>query len=186
MMSDISILKEMIKDTATVPLKDDQHGKKQVILEEPPPADYSVTIYGMPDDDQTIIIKADAFPAPQDIFANSKSECKRADFVIISDTGSKKVIVYIEMKAGKGHTEKEIIHQLNGAKCLIAYCREIGQSFWNHNNFLKDYEYRFVSIRKISISKKPTRLPSRTIVHDRPDQMLKITSPKGLQFNKII
>ncbi len=184
MISDISILKEMIKDTATVPLKDN-HGKKQVILKEPPPADYSVTIHGMPDNNQTIIIKADAFTAPKDIFANSKSECKRADFVIIAETDSKKVIVYIEMKAGKGRTEKEIIHQLNGAKCFIAYCREIGQSFWNHKHFLKDYEYRFVSIKEISIDKRPTRLSKKSSTHDSPDKMLKITS-KFLQFNKII
>ena len=67
-MSDIVILKEMIKTTAVVPLEA-YHSKNKVTLEEPPPAGYSVTIYGMPDDDQTIVIKADAFTAPKDIFA---------------------------------------------------------------------------------------------------------------------
>ncbi|WP_341740275.1 hypothetical protein [Microcoleus sp. CAWBG640] len=42
-MSDIAILKEMIQESATVPLEDSYgKGKKQVILKEPPPADYSV------------------------------------------------------------------------------------------------------------------------------------------------
>jgi hypothetical protein len=181
-MSDISILKEMIKDTATVPLKDD-HGKKKVILEEPPPANYSVTIHGMPDDNQTIIIKADVFKAPKEIFANSKHECKRSDFVIVADTDRKKVIICIELKAGKG---KEIVQQLKGAQCFVAYCREIGQSFWNEQDFLKDYEYRFVSITNIGLSKRTTRPPKETDTGKSPDQMLKITSSKGIQFNHLI
>ena len=188
MMSDIVILKEMIKTTAVVPLEA-YHSKNKVTLEEPPPAGYSVTIYGMPDDDQTIVIKSDAFTAPKDIFADSKHECKRADFVIVAETDGKKVIICIEMKAGGGKSEAEIIQQLKGAKCFVSYCREIGQSFWNHQNFLKDYVYRFVSIRKISISKKPTRPLKRMEIeeiHDRPDRMLKITSPKGLQFNRLV
>jgi hypothetical protein len=99
-MSDIAILKEMIKESARVSLKDGK-AKKQLILNEPWPADYYVTIYGMPDDDQVVVIKADAFTSPQAVFIGSKGECKRADFVIIADTGKKKVILCIEMKAGK-------------------------------------------------------------------------------------
>jgi hypothetical protein len=34
-MSDIAILKEMIKQSATVPLVEDSYGKKQVTLTEP-------------------------------------------------------------------------------------------------------------------------------------------------------
>lgn len=184
-MSDIAILKEMIKNTATVPLQND-HGKKKVILKEPPPANYSVTIYGMPDDDQTIVIKADTFTAPKGIFADSKCECKRADFVIIADTDEAKFIICIEMKSGKGGTEKEIIQQLKGAQCFVAYCREIGQSFWENQDFLKDYVYRFVSVRHISIPKRPTRSSGKANTHDRPDRMLKVTSPKGLHFNHLL
>lgn len=154
-MSDIAILKEMIQESATVPLVEHK-GKKQVILKEPPPADYSVTIDGMPDDAQVIVIKADAFPAPKTVFINSKGECKRADFVIIADTGKKKVILCIEMKAGKGEPS-EIIQQLLGARCLVAYFRKLGELFWNQPNFLKDYEYRFVCIKNIKLPKKKTR-----------------------------
>lgn len=65
-MSDIAILKEMIKDTATVPLTKNNYGKNTVILEES--NDYSVTINGMPDNEQVIVIKTDAFKARR--FAN--------------------------------------------------------------------------------------------------------------------
>ncbi|HEY9852165.1 MAG TPA: hypothetical protein V6D28_22010 [Leptolyngbyaceae cyanobacterium] len=184
-MSDIAILKEMIKDSATVPLEDPYgNGRKQVKLTEPPPANYCVTIIGMPDDDEVIIIKADAFSSPNAVFKGNSGECKRADFVIIANTSQRKVILCIEMKAGKGGSEADIIQQLKGAQCFVAYCREIGQSFWNQPNFLKSYEYRFVSIRDISISKKPSRIDSG--IHDRPDRMLKISSPHNLQFNQLI
>lgn len=182
-MSDIAILKEMIKETATIPLED-HHKKKKVILREPPPANYSVTIHGMPNDDEVIIIKADTFSLPNQVFQGNKGECKRADFVIIANTDTQKVILCIEMKAGKGGLEKEIIQQLQGAECFVAYCRKIGQLFWNNRNFLKDYNYRFISIKDISISKKPSR--TKASIHDRPERMLKISSPDYLEFNHLI
>jgi hypothetical protein len=184
-MSDIAILKEMLKDAATVTLIN-HHKRKKVVLVEPPPGDYAVTIYDLPDEDEVMVIKADSFPAPQKIFAGTKGECKRADFIVIADTDGEKVIIFIEMKAGKGSTEAEIIQQLQGSQCLIAYCREVGRVFWNQPNFLENYEYRFVSIKNIRIDKRPTRTPHKDGRHDRPDQMLKISSPNHLQFNHLI
>lgn len=185
-MSDIAILKEMIHENATVPLENDRDGKKKVILREEPPANYSVTIRGMPNDDEVIIIKADFFSSPNAVFKGEHGECKRADFVIIADTDKKKVILCIEMKGGKGGLEKDIIQQLKGSQCFVAYCREIGQSFWNQQDFLKGYQYRFVSIREISISKKPTRTSSTNRIHDHPARMLKITSPHYLRFDQLV
>lgn len=185
-MGDIAILKEMLQDTATVPLEERNH-KKQVTLAEPAPANYSVTLYGMPNEDEVIIIKADAFTSPNTVFKGKYGECKRADFMIIADTEKIKVILYIEMKAGKGDTEANIIKQLKGAECFVAYCREIGRKFWNQPDFLSNYEYRFVSIRDISISKKPTRTQSKQqAIHDSPEKMLKITSPNYLRFNHLV
>ena len=184
-MSDIAVLKEMIQDHAKVPLEINQYGKNKVTLVEPQPANYSITINGMPDDDEVIIIKADLFSSPKGIFKGGNSECKRADFVIVADTDRKKVILCIEMKAGKGGVESEIIQQLKGAKCFVVYCQEIGRLFWNKKNFLKGYEYRFVSIKNISIAKQPTRNKNAPI-HDQPDRMLTISSPNYLEFNRLV
>ncbi|MHC5734293.1 hypothetical protein [Nostoc sp.] len=183
-MSDIAILKEMINETATVALENDRYGKNKVTLREPPPANYDVTIYGMPDDDEVIIINADKFKSPDTVFKGNRGECKRADFVIVTDTGKKKVILCIEMKAGKGGSHTEIIEQLKGAQCFVAYCREIGQSFWKEQNFLKDYECRFVSIKNIKIPKKITRIDPN---HDSLSN-IKILKKSGssFQFNDLV
>lgn len=185
-MSDIAILKEMIQETAKVPLMEDSYGKKKVILREPDLPNCFVTIHGMPNDDQVIIIKADNFTSPESIFCGSKGECKRADFVIIADTGKKKVILCIEMKA-KATTSPEwkIIQQLKGTKCFVAYCQKIGKEFWSAKQFLDAYVYRFVTIRNINIHKKPTR-EAINDEHDRPEKMLKISSPHHIQFNFLI
>jgi hypothetical protein len=182
-MSDIAILKEMIKDTATVPLED-HYNRKQVTLTEPQHNNYSVTIQGMPDEDEVVIIKADTFSSPNAVFKGNHGECKRADFVIVADTANKKVILCIELKA-KTDAEKEIIQQLTGAQCFVAYCKEIGKAFWKQQNFLKTYHYRFVSISHISVPKKKTRIDRSTGTHDRPDRMLKISYPPYLQFNHL-
>lgn len=106
------------------------------------------------------------------------------DFVIIADGGDKKVIICIEMKARKD-SQKEIIQQLTGARCFIAYCQEVGKSFWQAKGFLKGCAYRFVSINHISIAKRKTRIDRHSGVRDRPDRMLKISSPKRLEFSHL-
>ncbi|MTJ14365.1 hypothetical protein FJR11_17625 [Anabaena sp. UHCC 0187] len=184
-MSDIAILKQMIKEIATVPLEK-KNGKNLVTLTEPDLPDCFVTIHGMPHNDEVIIIKADEFKSPDTVFIGSKGECKRADFVIVADTDTKKVILCIEMKAKTTtSTEKKIIEQLKGAKCFVTYCQKIGKEFWAQPTFLDSYVYRFVTIRNINIHKRPTR-EEITVTHDIPERMLKISSPKGLQFNRLI
>ncbi|TAE56148.1 MAG: hypothetical protein EAZ76_04000 [Nostocales cyanobacterium] len=187
-MSDIAILKEMFKETATVPLQNDLHGKKILTLEEPDLPNCFVTIRGMPNADQVIVIKADKFPAPEAVFNGSKGECKRADFIIIADTEMKKVILCIEMKAKrKTAKEWEIIQQLKGAKCCVEYFQKIGKEFWGYPYFLDNYAYRFITIRDINIDKRPTQ---EKIIdnHDIPERMLKIAAPKSnyILFNRLI
>jgi hypothetical protein len=77
-MSDIVIFKEMIRNTATASLEN-HHSKKKVVLKEPPPADYDVTIYGMPEDDEVIVIKADSFTAPKELQPFPKT---RSTFIV--------------------------------------------------------------------------------------------------------
>ncbi len=180
-MSDIDILHQMIKESARIFLSD-IYGKKQLTLSEPQHEKSSVTIRGVPE--SAIIIKADAFKSPDTVFNGLHGECKRSDFVIIADTDNKKIILFIEMKARKG-SEKEIIQQLTGAQCFIAYCREIGKAFWNQKKFLDDYAYRFVSIGHTGIPKRKTRISRQVGVHDCPERMLKIDSPHHLQFNHL-
>lgn len=162
-------------------------------LHEPKCADnesYTVEIQQIPTD--TVVIKTDKFPPPLDIFNKIKGVRKRADFVIITQTAIKQkpknLIIFIELKRGKTDLEASIIQQLKGAQCVIAYCRSIGQVFWQQPDFLNPdkYEYRFVSIRNINVNKKPTFHLNPDGVHNRPERMLKITSPNHLQFKQLV
>ena len=192
-MSDIAILKEMIqeKKDAIVALnerREKTHLKYSVLLTELQDS-YSVTIDGMPKPDEVIIIHVDKFKLAGEFCNGSKGECKRADFVIITDTATEKIILCIEMKKRKD-SNKTIIQQLKGAKCFVYYCQEIGKEFWNQYNFLKDYQYRFVSICHIPISKTKTRSDLKTInpneTHNSPERMLKISGKNHIQFNSLL
>lgn len=194
MLSDIDILKEMINKQATVQLKEQQDGKRlkySVTLTEPQHS-YSVTIDRMPKDDKVIVIDVDTyFPAPK-IFTGSKGECKRADFVIVTNTGTEKIILCLEIKKTKD-SPSTIIKQLTGAQCFVAYCKEIGKAFWHKHNFLDAYQYRFVSIGHLSISKKKTQSESSTNknpdskeIHDCPNRMRKISCSGSLRFDRLI
>ncbi|AFZ25332.1 hypothetical protein Cylst_3169 [Cylindrospermum stagnale PCC 7417] len=188
-MSDIAILKKMIKEEFTVSLaerKDGTHFNYSVTLTETQD-NYSVTIDGMPNFNEVIIINAENFLAPIKVFNGSKGECKRADFIMIADTDTEKIIICIEMKKTKG---KKIIQQLKGAKCFVSYCQEIGKAFWTKHNFLDTYQYRFISIGHIPISKEKTRHDGKkkdsNKTHDCPEKMLIIKGKNSLQFDSLI
>lgn len=180
-MSDIDILHQMIKDTAKIVVSD-KSNKKLVALTEPQQTKCSVTIHGLPDD--VIVIKADAFRSPDTVFKGTKGECKRADFVIVADTGRKKIILCIEMKSKKG-SGTEIKKQLTGAECFALYCQGIGRKFWKQCDFLDGYAYRFVSVSHISVGKCKTRTARSSGTHDHPDRMLKIARPHYLEFSHL-
>lgn len=181
-MSDIAILNEMIKDLARVPVELDAFGKTYATLVEPQDPSSNVTIYGLPAD--AVIIKADVFDI-RSVFKGTKNECKRADYVVIADTGTKKRILYIEMKKNKD-LEWSIIAQLKGASCFIAYCRDIAKCFWNENTFLNGFEPRFVSFGHTgSIKKQKTRIEKPTACHNTPERMMKISWPHRPQFNHL-
>ncbi|MGB5770925.1 MAG: hypothetical protein WBM32_13810, partial [Crocosphaera sp.] len=141
---DLNILDEMIQDEARIQLTDN-HGKKQVILPEVQ-GKYEITIRNVPEN--TIVIDPEKFESPKTIFKGDKGECKRADYIIISHENKKKIIIILEMKAGKA-TEKEVIKQLKGAECFVYYFQKIGKSFWGNSSFLNGYKYRFISIKQI-------------------------------------
>lgn len=189
-MADFDILRDLIRD-AVLASVECEYKKKTIVLEEPgdqQQSAYSLKIRNVPD--AFIAFKVDAFPAPKNIFKNDKGECKRADFVIIASNDKVSWIVYIEMKGGNLGSEKEIVQQLRGARCLVAYCRAIGREFWQEPNFLaeKNYRQRFISVKNIQISKQPTRLGPKSGQHDTPENMLKLNGVANgrLQFNKLV
>ena len=182
MPDDINILQQMIKNSAKLSLTD-HYGSKRVTLFEPQCRDSSVNISGLPDN--IIVIKADEFKSPDSIFGGELGECKRADFLIISQSDDKKIILFIEMKVRKG-SQQDIVKQLTGTQCFVAYVREIGRAFWKRRDFLGGYDCRFISISHTPIAKGKTRLTRQTGIHDQPERMLKIAYPHHLQFNHLV
>ncbi|MBF0294012.1 MAG: hypothetical protein HQL96_02395 [Magnetococcales bacterium] len=171
-MTDSDILLDMLHKEITTSTND----SKIKLKEE---NSYAVTIADLPSD--AIIIKTDSFPAPLGCFQNTRGECKRADYILISET--KKVILFIELKGNK-EDGSTIIKQLKGALCVAAYFREIGKQFWDKKDFLDGYKNRFIGITEISISKR-TSIVKQEKLHDSPQKFLKISSPRYLIFGQL-
>jgi hypothetical protein len=192
MLDDIEILKDMFKEHALEQLECRQEGTHDIYsvrLKEPQDK-YFVMIDKMSNHDEAIVINPEAFVAPMAIFKGSKGECKRADFVIID--AKEKFIIYIEMKRTK-NSRKGIKQQLAGAECFIAYCKEIGRTFWGNEKFLDAYQQRFVTINRINNrdDDKKKRIPitvstNNTVVHDRPEKMLRIPHREKLRFEQLV
>ena len=146
----------------------------------------TVEIKGLPPD--SIVIRAEDFESPLTVFNGSKGEGKRADFVIVSnDENERKWIICLETKGGN-KTRSEVVAQLKGAKCFISYCKCIGKSFWESEEFLDDYEYRFVSVVRLNDPRKRRTDPFYYTenLHDRPEVFLKISRIFSIHFSKLI
>ncbi len=185
-MNDIQILKDMLNNNAMVELQTGP-GRPSVDLTDSQSGS-TVKIKGLPHD--SIVIRAEDFENPLTIFKGTKGERKRADFVIVSnDDNDKKWIICIETQERGSKKAWEIIQQLKGAACFINYCKCIGKSYWNSDNFLDSYECRFVSIVEINPNKRKRKTQpfySGRELHNRPEFFKKISQGTNIYFNKLI
>ena len=149
-MNDIEILKEMLVSDAQVPLR--QAGGRPLSVElTDRQANTTVEIKGLPHD--SIVIRAEDFEDPLTVFVGSKGERKRADFMIVSNEEQGKWIICIETQAGNYKRRREVIEQLKGTLCFVHYCKCIGKEFWEWEEFLDGYQYRFISMIDVNSNK---------------------------------
>jgi hypothetical protein len=184
-MTELEVLNNMIKDSAKVGLISKSDSKTaHVILKEPQSPTSKVTIYGLPLD--AIVIKVDKFKSPDTILTENEGQRKRADYIIVSNKGSKKNILHIEIKTTK-YDEKNSIKQLKGAVCFVGYCKAIAKEFWNEDKFLSEFHPRFVCFAHTgSIQKKQTKITKKSKGNGTPERMMKVSYPNKVQFDRLV
>jgi hypothetical protein len=130
-MDDFELLQQLFGDKL-IQAEEGNYGKPQLILQE---KGYSICIKNVPEN--VVAIKTDSFPDLRHFFhcSGDVGQCKRADFVVISND---KKLIFIELSTTNKQT-KEVEQQLQGAQCVIEYCRSIGEKFYQCDSFLKDF-----------------------------------------------
>ena len=185
-MNDIQILREMLTPDAQVTLQSGQ-GRPSAQLTDLQ-SGTTVEIKGVPPD--SIVIRAEDFENPLAVFNGTKGERKRADFVIVSnDERGRKWIICIETQEMDAKLASHVVQQLKGAYCFISYCKYIGKSFWESEEFLDGYEYRFVSITDLNFNRSRRRTqPFHSVgeLHNRPEVYLKISRITTIYFRNLV
>lgn len=148
-----------------------------------------VDIYDVPDN--SLLIKIDATKPPHSLFKTNKGECRRCDYILISEIENKPILLFIEMKSTKKIREpSEIIKQFHGAECIIDYCNAILERFHNKKMFFNDFNKYFVVFYKPRIAKRNTRPAKEKAAHpgrnNTPESMLKYPSPHNPSLNQLI
>ena len=187
-MNDIEILKEMLNCGVKVPLKQEEGRLPSVELKDEQ-SKGTVEIKGLPYD--SIVVRAEDFEEPLKVFEGTKGERRRADFVIVSNGERGKWIICIEIEDSNDKGGSEIIEQLKGALCFVNYCKCIGREFWEWEDFLDDYKYRFVCMANLNLEKRRTRsyspyIQSKGRLHDIPDAFLKFLGSPNLHFSNLL
>lgn len=183
-MDNFDVLNELIKDDARVIPFDDKN-RLSVILKEPSYPQSQVKISGLPNN--AIVIKSDYWPPPDRVFTGSKNECKRADYIIISEKNDKLFILYIELKNSNSTHRNDVINQFKGVRCLFDYCQSIGKMFWKKRDFLDRAQHRYICFAHTSIIKKRRTRIERQIKrnHNQPEDFMKICWPNHNEFNEL-
>ena len=176
----------MFTPDAQVPLQSGQ-GRPSVQLTDLQ-SGTTVEIKGVPIN--SIVIRAENFEEPLTVFNGLRGERKRADFVIVSnDERQRKWVICIETQEMDAKQASHVIQQLKGACCFISYCKSIGKSFWELEEFLDGYQYRFVSIVDLNFNKSRRQTQpfySTGALHNRPNEFLKISRSPTVYFRKLI
>lgn len=183
MIATTQVLAELLEPNAVIWPRVNIHGKRELKLCEPDEADCVVLIRDVPPD--ALALKADLFPQPRGVFKGSKGECKRADYIIISE--ERKTIIFVELKLTRAQ-QNHVTQQLKGAHCLLHYCQEIVFRFWGVPSFLCDCSKRYVHIVRSSLHKRPTRpsKKSRPAKHDTPENHMRIANSNYISFNALV
>lgn len=178
MIAVTQVLSELLEPNAVIRPCMSAYGKCELELHEPEEADCVVRIRDVPPD--VLAVKADLFPQPRGVFRGSKGECKRADYIVISEDAN--TIIFVELKL-TGAQHNHVTQQLKGAHCLLHYCEEIVFRFWGVPNFLSGCKKRYVHIVKSSLHKRPT-LPSKALPqsHDTPENHMRIPNNSYIPF----
>lgn len=173
MTSDIDILSEMLQDKIFSRSVKSDTGKPIITLTETENNEqYSVTLVDAPED--SLVIKADKFSSQNRFFKNVKSKevNKRADYIIISAKPDP-VILFVELKLRS--KSAEIKQQLKGAACVLAFCREVGKQFWEKEDFLDQYDHRYIGITEGNVESQPIGIGST--IHSSPESFLSVPMP---------
>lgn len=179
-MSDTSVLRRMLRPNIIIPLDDHYRNQKKLVLTEPQATDSHVEVYNVPVD--SIVIDIDRAFQNQGLFQGSSGECKRADYLLISESEQK--VLFIELKQGKAEREG-IIQQLRGALCTFEYCQSIAREFFHESDFLMTYEKRFVAIKQTGSRARRSEVTRIESQHNRPDLLMTISGVRSIQFNQI-
>lgn len=149
-----------------------------------------VDIFDVPE--ESVLIKLDRAEPPHSLFKKEKGKCRRCDYVLITKTKYKHIMLFIEMKSAKRVPVSDVKKQFWGAECVIDYCNATLKRFHDQADFFGKFEKRFVVFYKPSISKRSTRLPKKPSLvktsgtNDTPEHMLKYNAPINPSLKSLI
>nr|CAA6806528.1 MAG: Unknown protein [uncultured Thiotrichaceae bacterium] len=179
-MADTAVLRRMLQPNIIIPLQDHYNDKKKLLLQEPQADDSCIEIHNVPAD--SIVIDLDRAFSNQGLFCGSQGECKRADYLLISEQTEK--ILFIELKQSSSG-KSGIIKQLQGSLCAFEYCQIIAREFFHEAEFLQSYQQRFIAFTHTTSRSRKTEVEREVVRHGTPQQPLMIRYTRTFQFNQM-
>lgn len=182
-MNDIEIIQELIHPKAIIqPTQGKYPEKLKAKLSEAKKPDSFIIIAGLPEN-SIIFHVDDCFPEPNKIFAGTRGECCRSDYIIVVEENNALKIVLIELK-GQGDDSAHIKNQLRGSQSFFEYCKAILHIFWQYK-ITSNCIYHYVSCKRTS-EKRPTKYDPKVPANTSVETMLTLKGNGTFRFNQLI
>ena len=185
-MSNTEILEKMLHSCSLFSLEPYAYESKsnqikyKVYLKEAQTQNSYFEIHNLPAD--AFVIDLDKSFNNQKLFKGDAGECKRADYIIISESYAR--VLFIEMKQ-ISDSATDIAHQLRGALCVFEYCQIIAREFFKVKDFM-DFEKRFIALTHTN-AKKTTKVSrdSCSKANNHPDNCFRVFGRNSMQFKAL-
>lgn len=184
-MSDIDVLKKLIRHEYLGVPSQDTYGKPYLKLTEPK-AGYEITIWNVPEN--SLAVKADEFKGGERFFSGEHGECRRADTIVFSETSDQLLVLCVELTQAKKKWS-EIEYQLMGSKCLLDYIDSIARHFLASPLSIGDAAVFFMKIGNIdkkSLMKRRTQNTTQFVESEKLGKVLVLSNPKRIDFKTLI
>jgi len=164
-MSPIDVLEQEVLHTGVVARPSDN----EVRLYEPN-SPLKEVFLRIENSGKTLLLRIDKVKVTG-LYQRGEGQLKRCDYVIFTEIGKQKYLVFIEMKH-KDCDNNKIIQQFRGAECLVDYIDSVLHRFYGVKS-LQEYKKRFVLFYKVPIPKQPTRPKKAQGKNDAPERYVR-------------
>ncbi len=183
-MFDLSVMRELLVDEI-VSSAGAEHGRCFALLKEDAPDSKLKPVKIFDVSPNSVLIKLDKSEQPKTLLQEGRGQRQRCDYVLLTIYQDRPLMLFVEMKS-RTAKKPEIQRQFKGAECIMDYCNSVLKRFHDQEDFLGQFQKRFIVFYKSGLTKQRTRPVLHPHKNDTPERAYKYPNPYNPPLKSLI